>query len=241
MTEGSVWIFDESYFVDPVTGSFRFPEYSYTGEQLVEIDDTTEYEFYFWEENNLTSEEICNYCITDFERDLVNLEIYELEIKIDNLESFVRKIPDDFFRQYPKLIEYRNHLAKLVYKYGSEDAWFGSYNAGFRKILVEYDLSCKYEPFMKGTRDWEYLVKKVCSLYVYHLKSNLERFHPLYIPIILEILNDYFEETIWLEDNEFFLNVYHDDTWLEVLPLLIKKEIESKYWLRYRKNYDSQG
>ncbi len=234
MTE---WIFDESYFTDPVTGGFCFPKYSDTGEQPVEIVDITDYQVYFWDESKLSPKEISKYGIVDFERDLVSIESYELEIKIDNLETFARKIPDDFFRSYPKLIEYRNHLAKLVYKFGSEDAWFGSYNDGFRKTLVEYGLSCKYEPFMRGTMEWENFVRRLCSLYVYYLKSNLERFHPLYIPIVFEELKEYFEEGIWMEDNEFFLEYYYDDNWLEILPLMIKKELESKYWLVYRKNY----
>jgi len=235
MTEHSTWIFDESYFVDPVTGNFRFPKYSFTGEQLVEIDDNTEYQLHFWEDANLTVTEIRNYGITDFERDLIGLDNCELEIEIDNLEEFARKIPGDFFRPYPKLEAFRDHLAKLIYKFGSEDAWFGSYNEDFRKTLLEYGLSCKYEPYMKGTFEWGRLVRMVCSLYVYHLKSNLERFHPLYIPIVLEHLNEYFEEAIWMEDNEFFVKVYYDDTWLEILPSLIKNELESKYWLDYRK------
>ena len=233
----SFWVFDESYFVDSVTGGFCFPQYSYTGEQLVEIDDTTDYQSYFWGEDNLTPKEMSNYGITDFERDLSGLENYDLEIKIDTLEDFIRKIPDDFFRSYPKLIQYRDHFTKLVFKFGSGDAWFGSYNEEFRKTLMEYGLSCKYEPYMKGTIEWGYLVKKVCSLYVYHLKSNLERLHPLYIPKILGILNDSFEEeNLWYDyDLESFARAYHEQTWMGILPPLITKEIESKYWLHYRK------
>jgi len=238
MAEDSIWVFDESYFVDPVTGSFCFPQYRYTGEQLVEINDTTDYQSYWVGEGNLTPEEICNYGITDFERDLCGLENCELEMEIDTIEDFVKKIPDDFFRSYPKLIKYRNHFAKLVYKFGSEDAWFGVDNEGFRKTLIDYGLTCKYEPYMEGTREWGDIIRRICSSYIYHLKSNLERFHPLYIPIIFKELNAYFEEeeNLWYDyDIESFARAYHEQTWMGILPSLIVQEIGSKYWLRYRK------
>ncbi len=236
MTKNSVWIFDESYFIDSITGGFCFPQYHSTGEHLVEIDDTTDYLTCFWGNFDLTPGEISRYSITDFERNLSNADSFELEITIDSLEEFIRKIPSNFFRLFPKLERYRKHLAKLICKFGSEDAWYGSYNEVFRDTLMEYNLSCQCEQYMKGTIEWGGLVKKICHLYVYYLKSNLERFHPLYIPIVFEILNDYYTETVWMEDEEFFLKFYDEEySWLEILHPLITRELKSKYWLQYRK------
>ncbi len=240
MTKNSAWIFDESYFVDPSTGGFCFPQYHSTGEHSVEIDDTTDYQFYFWDDINLTPKEISRYNITDFERDLINVDICELEITIDSLEDFIKKIPSDFFQLLPKLEKYREHLAKLIYKFGSGDAWYGSYNEVFRDTLMEYNLSCQCEQYMKGTIEWGGLVKKICHLYVYYLKSNLERFHPLYIPIVFETLNDHYAETVWMGDEDFFLKFYDEEyAWFEILPPLITKEVDSKYWLQYRRKCEN--
>lgn len=81
--------FDESFFVNPKTGNFKFPKYRHLKKYLVEIIDDTDYKSDIFD--MLEPEERKDYCLDDFNEDVRDCCF---DISVSELGDLVNSLPD---------------------------------------------------------------------------------------------------------------------------------------------------
>jgi hypothetical protein len=83
--------FDESFFTDPQTGQFKFPDYNSSWKGMVRFKDVTKYKrhyFYF-----LTKKEIAQFNLDKFECDF-----FTPDLQVEIFPNFIRRFPEASFK-----------------------------------------------------------------------------------------------------------------------------------------------
>lgn len=109
--------FDESYFVSPKTGKFRFPKYRSPRGALVRLVDETPYREDIWQD--LDPEEKRDFSVNDFEHYYVSADI-----DIERFDEVLGKPKNPVYREYPFLKGRSREFETLLMElddYGSTD------------------------------------------------------------------------------------------------------------------------
>jgi len=164
--------FEESYFVDPNTGFFRFPKYRKDNKCIVQIKDITNYKEDMWDD--LDADEKKNFNISDFEFNFVSADI-----EIDSFWNIFDRRNQKHLGDYQYLSGHGRELEELNYEFENRDESYHIFasNELMKKLLDNGRLQCctfESEDDRKACRD-EYLNSlKVSELKEICIKAGLK-------------------------------------------------------------------
>lgn len=129
--------FDESYFVDPDTGAFRFPKYKTDKTCIVQIKDITNYKEDMW--YGIDENEKKNFGIADFEFNFVSADI-----EIDSFWNIFDLRNRKHLRTYQYLTGHGRELEELNDEFENRDRSYHIFatDEWMRKLLDNGCLQC---------------------------------------------------------------------------------------------------
>jgi len=129
--------FDESYFVDPKTGAFRFPKYRTDKKCIVQIKDITKYKDDMWYDLDVNEKK--NFGIADFEFNFVSADI-----EIDGFWNIFDPRNRKHLGTYQYLTGHGRELEELNYEFENRDKSYHIFSTDewMRKLLDNGCLRC---------------------------------------------------------------------------------------------------
>lgn len=248
--------YDKSYFINPETGKFRFPNYNADGQFIVKIKDETNYRDLYWD--GRSQKEKQSFSIKDFEYFYMPPDLY-----IESFWDIFDKATSEHLKPYQFLHRHGEDL-RLVVEELEDNAQFFK-GDGLIDKFIKNCLAIPYE-FKSELEIRDYYMEYVRSLSATDLKEIcrkvglktslkkqelvdqiLENNLPVDVPTPY-ILNDSFRMmmrhfcNLYVEDIKKRLDAWHPlyikDVWEEVklqaeyteIEKLVDEIITTKYW-----------
>jgi hypothetical protein len=140
--KGVAGSFDESYFKDPQSGQFTFPDYNTRWKGMVRFKDTTKYKKDFAE--RLSKKQIANLNLDNFEYHFI-----PPEFQVESFPNFIRRFPEacfnkgiskarvlSLFEQFVDWMTYAENAEKYGESHNPVDEYYYMYHKETREALA---------------------------------------------------------------------------------------------------------